>query len=131
MVVIDLQERYRRVTLRSQSDQRWAIPLKVLFPAIGSRIKQVCFFTSCEIDASDIWAFMVVAFETRQRKIGRFRDAIHLFWDDVIDLKSGWVEQLWHLAILAAVFSARPNFHSHGDGDAHDIERLRATRARD
>ena len=106
MVVIDLQERYRRVTLSSQSNQRWAIPLKVLFPAIGSRIKQVRFFTSRGVDSGDIWAFMVVAFETRQREIGRFCDAVHLFWDHVIDLKSRWVEQLRHLAILAAVFCA-------------------------
>ena len=86
--------------------EQWAIPAKMLRPAIASRMKQSRQLSCVWVDAGEVWPLTGIATETGTREVRLHRRAAMLLGDDVIDAKGERVEFGSESAVLARVVGA-------------------------
>lgn len=106
---IDRQHFHRRPTYRSQTDELWPPPRKVLLPAVKSRVVETVHLCRLRIDPRDVGAFVVIAVKTGESEVAQCGRTAMLFRDHMIDLMSRFCICLRHPAVFTAQIRSLPD----------------------
>lgn len=93
----------RRPPGRGASNQHRAVPVEMICPPLPARVEQQFDSLGLRVNARQVWPFEAITERTGQREIFQLGWAAVLLGDDMIQMKRDFREQLWEVAILAAM----------------------------